>query len=104
MYGSFVQGKIPHVIINWGTKNLIPKVLQKLRNAAAGYVAWKAQHDPNYKPWLYPDQQKQSNVPLLQQEDILTSPDYAQETIDETKLDLGTEYEDTANSAQNGDD
>lgn len=37
-----------------------------MHKAALGYQAWKAEHAPSYKPWIWPEQ---SILPMLRPED-----------------------------------
>jgi len=46
------KGWIPAWLTNKVTKTVAPKVVEKLQNAAAGYPAWKKEHNPDTKPWL----------------------------------------------------
>jgi hypothetical protein len=39
--------------VNSFYSSLAPGLIDKMANAAKGYVEWKSkQEDPNYKPWL----------------------------------------------------
>jgi len=46
------NGWIPSGIVNMVMKSMIPSVLDKLQQACVSYPAWKAEHKPDYKPWL----------------------------------------------------
>jgi len=46
------QGWIPSFAINSLMTTVAPKLVDKLRDAALLYPAWKAQHNPDHKPWL----------------------------------------------------
>jgi len=46
------NGWIPSGIVNMVMKSMIPSVLDKLREACLTYPAWKAEHNPDDKPWL----------------------------------------------------
>lgn len=43
------------------------QVIIKVHKAALGYQAWKAEHAPSYKPWIWPEQ---SILPRLRLEDV----------------------------------
>jgi len=46
------NGLIPSFIVNMVMKNMIPSVLNQLKKAAQEYPKWKAEHNPDVKPWL----------------------------------------------------
>ncbi|XP_017781765.1 PREDICTED: PCTP-like protein isoform X2 [Nicrophorus vespilloides] len=51
------KGKLPSWLINKLTQKFAPKVVKKLEKAAEGYEIWKrSQCNPQYKPWIYPEQ------------------------------------------------
>lgn len=45
----------------------IIQVVHKLYKAACGYTEWKANHNPDFKPWLNPDQNK---LPMVNKDDL----------------------------------
>jgi len=45
------KGWIPTMLTNKATKTFAPKIIEKLEKAAAKYPEWKAQHNPEDKPW-----------------------------------------------------
>mmetsp|Transcript_4339 Transcript_4339/g.6080 ORF Transcript_4339/g.6080 Transcript_4339/m.6080 type:complete len:238 (-) Transcript_4339:69-782(-) len=45
------RGWIPSMVINSVTKQFAPKIVDKLGNAARKYAEWKAQHNPDHRPW-----------------------------------------------------
>lgn len=51
------KGKLPSWLINKLTQKFAPKAIRKLEKAAEGYTNWKQlQPNPNFKPWIYPEQ------------------------------------------------
>ena len=47
------RGWIPKWVINSFYTSFVPGAVDKMYNAAKGYVEWKEkQDDPNFKPWL----------------------------------------------------
>jgi len=65
------------------TNIVFPQVISKLHNACLLYENWKKDNRPNYKPWLYPEQ---NALPFLSQGDITkmtqsaTDPDLLHES------------------------
>jgi len=62
------KGSLPVWVVNKSTQWLAPKVISKLHKACLSYNDWKSQHNPTYKPWIYPEQ---NTLPLLSPGDIL---------------------------------
>eukprot|EP01065_Artemidia_motanka_P032886 TRINITY_DN39869_c0_g1_i1.p1 TRINITY_DN39869_c0_g1~~TRINITY_DN39869_c0_g1_i1.p1 ORF type:complete len:375 (+),score=75.86 TRINITY_DN39869_c0_g1_i1:82-1206(+) len=48
------KGWIPTAVMNGVVTGLAPGIMQKLRKAAAGYVAWKSANNPSFRPWMSP--------------------------------------------------
>ena len=44
-------GSIPSWLINKQAKNVLPKNMEGIKKSAAGYEKWKAEHNPENKPW-----------------------------------------------------
>ena len=66
-----------------------------MHKAALGYQAWKAEHAPSYKPWIWPEQ---SILPMLRPEDAeyvnsdsLSGSDQEQEVIGEDPANYSSE-------------
>ncbi|KAM3181008.1 hypothetical protein ACTXT7_015188 [Hymenolepis weldensis] len=45
------RGKIPTWVVNATVKKFAPLLTKRLYEAACGYSAWKATHNPDLKPW-----------------------------------------------------
>lgn len=50
------QGILPSWLVNKCTQIFAPKYIRQLEKAAMGYGNWKYTHNPNLKPWIYPEQ------------------------------------------------
>jgi len=71
----------PREITQYFIVTLSPQVVYKLHKAACGYKEWKQNHRPEYKPWLYPEQNK---LPLINKDD-LESNNYVENQCDEVQ-------------------
>ncbi|TPP57777.1 putative Phosphatidylcholine transfer protein [Fasciola gigantica] len=80
------RGTIPAWAINLVATSVAPSIMKSLHRAASHYPAWKAQHDPQFMPWRHQSQQS-GLLPAVDMTDILSEPDYARTTIDETNVD-----------------
>ncbi|KAF6022509.1 STARD10 [Bugula neritina] len=49
-------GKIPAWLVNKLFTVVAPKVIQKMVKACRVYEVWKKNNNPEYMPWLWPDQ------------------------------------------------
>jgi hypothetical protein len=48
---SLSTGWIPTMLVNKATKTFAPKIVERLEKAAQKYTDWKAEHNPENKPW-----------------------------------------------------
>ena len=56
----------------------------RIQKACRAYESWKAKHNPQLKPWLYPEQ---LTLPRLNPEDISSMHDQqSAESIDESEI------------------
>lgn len=95
------RGRLPTWVINKVSSNLAPRLLRRLHKACHAYPAWKKQHAPHVKHWLYPEQITTPRInmthcvaPANSLEDEGSSPD---ESLDE-------EIEPLENSFDSGDE
>ncbi|XP_076468257.1 START domain-containing protein 10-like [Babylonia areolata] len=63
------KGNLPAWVINKLTKIMAPKVTNRLYKAAKNYPAWKSKNQPEFKPWLFPEQMMAS-LPLYDPADL----------------------------------
>ncbi|VDM14227.1 unnamed protein product, partial [Wuchereria bancrofti] len=50
-------GKVPTWLTNHFAKVIGPKFIRKIHRACLKYEHWKQSNCPNWKPWIYPEQQ-----------------------------------------------
>lgn len=53
--------------LNQSSPFLNSQVIKNIHEAALDYQAWKAEHAPSYKPWIWPEQ---SILPKLRRDDV----------------------------------
>ncbi|KAJ6655464.1 hypothetical protein lerEdw1_005165 [Lerista edwardsae] len=77
------RGSLPKWVVNKVSQYVAPKAMKKIYKAGLKYPDWKRKHDPNFKPWVYPEQNTLPTITLaelsLQHADSL-------ENIDESGL------------------
>ncbi|KAJ7337993.1 hypothetical protein JRQ81_010519 [Phrynocephalus forsythii] len=77
------RGSLPKWVVNKASQYVAPKAMKKIYKAGLKYPEWKQRHDPDFKPWVYPEQNVLPNINLadlsLQHADSL-------ENIDESKF------------------
>ncbi|KTF81546.1 hypothetical protein cypCar_00042925, partial [Cyprinus carpio] len=74
---------LPKWVVNKSSQFLAPKAMKRISKACLRYPEWKQKHSPGFKPWLFPEQNPLSSIPLselsIQHADSL-------ENIDESSL------------------
>lgn len=50
------QGLIPAWIVNKCTQIFAPRFVKQLERAAFAYRGWKTQNNPDFLPWINPEQ------------------------------------------------
>ncbi|KAG7155903.1 START domain-containing protein 10-like [Homarus americanus] len=79
------RGKLPPWLVNKLTHVLAPKMVKTLLKASRQYLTWKAHNNPNYKPWIYPEQ---INLPRIAFNQCTKSPaDDIVDIVDESQVD-----------------
>uniref|UniRef100_A0A8C1X4J3 START domain-containing protein 10 n=1 Tax=Cyprinus carpio TaxID=7962 RepID=A0A8C1X4J3_CYPCA len=77
------RGSLPRWVVNKSSQLLAPKAMKRISKACLRYPEWKQKHSPGFKPWLFPEQNPLSSIPLselcIQHADSL-------ENIDESSL------------------
>ncbi|XP_060799401.1 START domain-containing protein 10 [Neoarius graeffei] len=77
------RGSLPKWVVNKSSQLLAPKAMKRIAWACVKYSEWKQKHNPDFKPWLYPEQSRLSSMALselsVQRADSL-------ENIDESAL------------------
>ncbi|CAJ0943309.1 unnamed protein product, partial [Mesorhabditis belari] len=77
------KGKLPAWLINRLTRVVAPKLMKKVHKAALNYLAWKKDHRPHWKPWLFPEQMLELRKISLSE---CTPRTYDQEIVDESRI------------------
>ena len=75
------RGKLPSWLINKLTTIVTPKMMRRLHKACLNYPAWKARHDPDWRPWSRPDQVGELRVDLRR-----CQPQSYGDAVDESNL------------------
>ncbi|XP_027216104.1 START domain-containing protein 10 isoform X1 [Penaeus vannamei] len=79
------RGKLPPWLVNKLTHVLAPKMVKTLHKACMQYLTWKPRNNPNYKPWIYPEQ---ISIPRIAFSQCTKSPaDDMVEMLDESDID-----------------
>lgn len=85
------RGSLPKWVVNKSSQFLAPKAMKKMYKACLKYPDWKKKHNPQHKPWLYPEQSTLPNISLsevsVQHADSLENID--ESGVAETKDDRG---------------
>lgn len=67
--------------------------MKKIHKACLKYPGWKKEHNPGFKPWVYPDQSTLPRIPLSE---LSIQRAESLENIDESSLgDIQLEREDS---------
>jgi len=77
------KGRLPTWLVNRMTKIVAPKLMKKMHRACRHYSQWKANNEPDRKPWSHPEQQ--TNSPRIQLEDCIAR-NYDEAAIDESTV------------------
>uniref|UniRef100_A0A8C6SP09 StAR-related lipid transfer (START) domain containing 15 n=1 Tax=Neogobius melanostomus TaxID=47308 RepID=A0A8C6SP09_9GOBI len=56
------KGSLPKWVVNRVSQFVAPKAMRKIYKASLKYPEWKRKHNPQLKPWLYPEQNSLPSV------------------------------------------
>ncbi|XP_008308041.1 START domain-containing protein 10 [Cynoglossus semilaevis] len=77
------RGSLPKWVVNRSTHYFAPGAMSKINKACLKYSEWKQRHNPNFKPWLYPEQTTLPSIPLSE---LSIQRAESLENIDESSL------------------
>uniref|UniRef100_A0A8D2NNZ1 START domain-containing protein n=1 Tax=Zosterops lateralis melanops TaxID=1220523 RepID=A0A8D2NNZ1_ZOSLA len=77
------RGSLPKWVVNRVSQFVAPKAMKKIYKAGLKYPEWKRRHDPEYKPWVYPEQ---NTLPSMSLAELSVQHADSLENIDETGL------------------
>ncbi|NWI13923.1 STA10 protein, partial [Crypturellus soui] len=77
------RGSLPKWVVNRVSQFVAPKAMKKIYKAGLKYPEWKHKHDPEYKPWVYPEQ---NTLPSVSLDELSVQHADSLENIDETGL------------------
>ncbi|XP_030068531.1 START domain-containing protein 10-like [Microcaecilia unicolor] len=60
------RGSLPKWVVNKVSQFVAPKAMKKIYKAGLKYTEWKRKHNPEFKPWLYPEQNTLPSVDLAE--------------------------------------
>ncbi|KAK7155960.1 hypothetical protein R3I94_006127 [Phoxinus phoxinus] len=77
------RGSLPKWVVNKSSQFLAPKAMKRISKACVRYPEWKQKHSPGFKPWLFPEQNRLSSIPLSE---LCIQHAESLENIDESSL------------------
>ncbi|XP_052470378.1 START domain-containing protein 10 [Carassius gibelio] len=75
------RGSLPKWVVNRASQFVAPKAMKKIYKACLKYPEWKRKHEPNLKPWRYPEQ---NTLPSISVADLTVQRADSLENIDES--------------------
>ncbi|XP_028816181.1 START domain-containing protein 10 [Denticeps clupeoides] len=75
------KGSLPKWVVNRASQFVAPKAMKKIYKACQKYPEWKRKHNPNLKPWMYPEQ---NTLPCINVADLTVQRADSLENIDES--------------------
>ncbi|XP_058490788.1 START domain-containing protein 10 [Solea solea] len=86
------RGSLPKWVVNKSSHLFAPSAMKRINKACLKYSEWKQRHNPNFKPWLYPEQTTLPSIPLSE---LSIQRAESLENIDESSLAEAQEREDS---------
>ncbi|KAL5011783.1 hypothetical protein ScPMuIL_010334 [Solemya velum] len=82
------KGKLPAWAVNKVTHKLAPKVIGRIHKACKDYSDWKRANNPQFKPWLFPEQMTLPHLDMTQIRPLsdVQAQCVSSESIDESGL------------------
>uniref|UniRef100_A0A671LIN7 START domain-containing protein 10 n=1 Tax=Sinocyclocheilus anshuiensis TaxID=1608454 RepID=A0A671LIN7_9TELE len=77
------RGSLPKWVVNRASQLVAPKAMKKIYKACLKYPEWKRKHEPNLKPWRYPEQ---NMLPCINVADLTVQRADSLENIDESSM------------------
>ncbi|XP_043112599.1 START domain-containing protein 10 isoform X1 [Puntigrus tetrazona] len=77
------RGSLPKWVVNRASQLVAPKAMKKIYKACLKYPEWKRKHEPNLKPWRYPEQ---NTLPCINVADLTVQRADSLENIDESSV------------------
>ncbi|XP_016307370.1 PCTP-like protein [Sinocyclocheilus anshuiensis] len=74
---------LPKWVVNRASQLVAPKAMKKIYKACLKYPEWKRKHEPNLKPWRYPEQ---NTLPCINVADLTVQRADSLENIDESSV------------------
>ncbi|XP_061690406.1 START domain-containing protein 10 isoform X2 [Syngnathoides biaculeatus] len=90
------RGSLPKWVVNRVAQFVAPKAMRRIYKASQKYPEWKRKHDPNLKPWVFPEQ---NTLPCVRLSELTPQGADSLENIDESSL-----SEDKAKQSDDDDD
>ncbi|XP_053547291.1 START domain-containing protein 10 isoform X2 [Bombina bombina] len=76
------RGSLPKWMVNKAAQYLAPKLMRSLYKACQRYPPWKLKNQPDYKPWLY---MEQNTLPRMHLGELTLQRAESLEEVDESK-------------------
>uniref|UniRef100_A0A4W6FQS4 StAR-related lipid transfer (START) domain containing 15 n=1 Tax=Lates calcarifer TaxID=8187 RepID=A0A4W6FQS4_LATCA len=77
------RGSLPKWVVNRVSQFVAPKAMRKIYKASLKYPDWKRKHNPNLKPWMFPEQ---NTLPCISVSELTVQRADSLENIDESGL------------------
>ncbi|XP_038556161.1 START domain-containing protein 10 isoform X1 [Micropterus salmoides] len=85
------KGSLPKWVVNRVSQFVAPKAMRKIYKASLKYPEWKRKHNPNLKPWMFPEQ---NTLPCVSVSELTLQRADSLENIDESGLSEETRHSD----------